>query len=52
VRIVLARSNAGKQADLAVFDVRDYREIPCDFGFNLCVMTMTKGCLIYQAPGY
>jgi imidazolonepropionase len=41
----------GKQADLAMFDVRDYREIPYYFGFNLCVMTMKKGRVIYQAPG-
>jgi imidazolonepropionase len=40
----------GKQADLAVFDVRDYREIPYYFGFNLCVMTMKKGRVIYPAP--
>ena len=41
----------GKQADLAMFDVRDYREIPYYFGFNLCVMTMKKGRVMYQAPG-
>jgi imidazolonepropionase len=41
----------GKQADLAMFDVRDYREIPYYFGFNLCVMNMKKGRVIYQAPG-
>jgi imidazolonepropionase len=39
----------GKQADLAVFDARDYREIPYYFGFNLCVMTMKKGRVIYEA---
>jgi imidazolonepropionase len=38
----------GKQADLAVFDVRDYREIPYYFGFNLCVMTMKNGRVIYE----
>jgi imidazolonepropionase len=41
----------GKQADLAMFDVRDYREIPYYFGFNLCIMTMKKGRVIYRAPG-
>jgi imidazolonepropionase len=41
----------GKQADLAMFDVRDYREIPYYFGSNLCVMTMKKGRVIYRAPG-
>jgi imidazolonepropionase len=38
----------GKQADLAVFDVPDYHEIPYYFGFNLCVMTMKKGRVIYE----
>jgi imidazolonepropionase len=41
----------GKQADLAMYDVADYREIPYYFGGNLCVMTMKKGRVIYQAPG-
>jgi len=31
----------GKQADLAFFDVGDYREIPFYFGMNLCSMTMS-----------
>lgn len=38
----------GKQADLAVFDVDDYREIPYHFGVNTCWMTMKKGQIIYQ----
>src|SRR6202795_2225630 len=38
----------GKQADLAVFDVADYREIPYYFGVNTCWMTMKKGQIIYQ----
>jgi imidazolonepropionase len=42
----------GKQADLALFDVQDYREIPYYFGFNLCVMTMKKGRVIYRAPSW
>jgi imidazolonepropionase len=37
----------GKQADLAVFDVDDYREIPYYFGVNSCWMTMKKGQIIY-----
>ena len=42
----------GKQADLAVFDVDDYREIPYYFGMNTCRMTIKKGRIIYQkAPG-
>jgi len=31
---------AGKDADLAVFDVSDYREIPYWFGANRCVLTI------------
>jgi imidazolonepropionase len=33
----------GKDADLAVFDVRDYREIPYWFGLNRCVQTIIGG---------
>ncbi len=33
----------GKDADLAVFDVEDYREIPYWFGVNRCVMTIANG---------
>jgi len=38
----------GKFADLAVFDVADYREIPYYFGVNLCVLTMKRGKIIYS----
>jgi hypothetical protein len=41
----------GKQADLAMFDVAYYREIPYYLGANLCVMAMKKGRVIYPAPG-
>ncbi|HUN61561.1 MAG TPA: imidazolonepropionase [Candidatus Sulfotelmatobacter sp.] len=37
----------GKQADLAVFEVEDYREIPYYFGMQRCWMTMKKGEIIY-----
>lgn len=37
---------AGKDADLAVFDVEDYREIPYYFGVNHCVMTVKRGQVI------
>jgi imidazolonepropionase len=40
----------GKFADLAAFDVADYREIPYYFGVNLCVMTMKRGKLIFTHP--
>jgi imidazolonepropionase len=38
---------SGKDADLAVFDVSDYREIPYWFGENRCVLTVMNG----QASG-
>jgi imidazolonepropionase len=34
---------AGKDADLAVFDVSDYREIPYWFGANRCALTVMNG---------
>lgn len=37
----------GKYADLAAFDVDDYREIPYYFGVNLCSLTMKRGAVIY-----
>jgi imidazolonepropionase len=36
----------GKWADLAVFDVEDYREIPYYFGVNKCWMTVKSGELL------
>jgi imidazolonepropionase len=36
----------GKQADLAVFEVADYREIPYYFGVNTCWMTMKRGEIV------
>ncbi len=37
----------GKYADLAAFDVADYREIPYYFGVNLCAFTMKRGAIIH-----
>ncbi|MGC1129849.1 MAG: imidazolonepropionase [Candidatus Acidiferrales bacterium] len=37
----------GKYADLAAFDVEDYREIPYYFGVNLCSWTMKRGAVIH-----
>ena len=34
---------SGKDADMAVFDVRDYREISYWFGVNCCVLTVIHG---------
>jgi len=36
---------SGKDADLAVFDVSDYREIPYWFGANRCTMTVLNGVM-------
>jgi imidazolonepropionase len=38
----------GKYADLAAFDVADYREIPYYFGVNLCALTMKRGVVVYS----
>jgi len=52
---VLGRSSTvgilepGKQADLAIFDVADYREIPYYLGANLCALTVKKGRVIHSA---
>jgi imidazolonepropionase len=37
---------AGKLADIAVFEVDDYREIPYYFGVNKCWMTLKKGEIV------
>jgi len=37
----------GKDADLAIFSVKDYREIPYWFGANLCSMTVVSGSLAH-----
>jgi imidazolonepropionase len=39
----------GKQADMAVFEVADYREIPYYFGVNHCWMTVKRGRVIHAA---
>jgi imidazolonepropionase len=38
----------GKQADLAIFDATDFREIPYYFGMNNCWMTVKKGQVVFQ----
>lgn len=38
----------GKLADLAVFDLDDYREIPYYFGVNYCWMTLKRGAVIHS----
>jgi imidazolonepropionase len=39
----------GKQADFAVFEVADYREIPYYFGVNHCWMAVKRGRVIHAA---
>jgi len=39
----------GKDADLAIFDVADYREIPYWFGDNRCAMTILNGVVATRA---
>jgi imidazolonepropionase len=39
----------GKFADLAVFDVADYREIPYYFGVNTCWMTIKRGVVVHAS---
>ncbi len=43
---------AGKQADVAVFDLDDYREIPYYFGVNHCWMTMKRGRVIWGRESF
>ncbi len=38
----------GKQADLAVFDVSDYREIPYFAAINFCTATFKRGELVWS----
>jgi imidazolonepropionase len=38
----------GKFADLAVFDLASYREIPYYFGVNHCCLTMKRGQIVYS----
>ena len=39
---------SGKQADLAVFEVADSREIPYYFGVNTCWLTMKRGEVVHM----
>jgi imidazolonepropionase len=38
----------GKLADIAIFDVDDYREIPYYFGMNACHSTIKRGQIVYS----
>jgi imidazolonepropionase len=37
-----------KHADIAVFDLDDYREIPYYFGVNTCWLTMKRGNIVHR----
>jgi len=39
---------AGKLADISIFDVDDYREIPYYFGMNTCHTTIKGGQIVYS----
>jgi imidazolonepropionase len=39
----------GKFADLAVFELADYREIPYYFGMSTCWLTMKRGVVVHAA---
>jgi imidazolonepropionase len=39
----------GKFADLAVFEVEDYSQIPYYFGVNKCWMTLKRGEIVASA---
>jgi len=44
---------AGKDADLAVFEIEDYRELPYWFASNRCAFTVLNGSLMSNAgPGH
>jgi imidazolonepropionase len=43
----LGSLEVGKQADIAVFEVADYREIPYYFGVDHCWMTLKRGRVIH-----
>jgi imidazolonepropionase len=44
----LGSLEAGKQADVIVMDVADYREIPYYFAWNHCAITLKRGQVVYS----
>jgi imidazolonepropionase len=44
----LGSIEVGKQGDLAVFDVQDYREVPYFAAVNFCVAAFKRGELVYE----
>jgi len=47
----LGSIEVGKQADMAVYDVSDYREIPYFAAVNFCSATFKRGELVWSRPG-
>ena len=47
----LGSLEAGKYADLTLFDVSDFREIPYQFGVNQVALTMKRGIVLYRRTG-
>ena len=48
---VVGSLEPGKQADVAIMDLKDYREIPYYFGVNHCWAVIKKGRVVYQRQG-
>ena len=46
----LGSLETGKQADVAIMDVSDYREIPYYFGMNHCRTVLKKGQVVLSKP--
>lgn len=41
----------GKQADLLILNVGDYRELACEFGINLVGVTIKRGAVVFDGTG-
>jgi imidazolonepropionase len=47
---VIGSLEVGKQADIAVFDIPNYRYLPYHFGMNHVEIVIKKGKVVYQKP--
>ncbi len=45
----LGSLEVGKQADIAVYEVADYREIPYFAAMNFCIATFKRGEIVYES---
>ena len=48
----LGSLEVGKLADISIFDVDDYREIPYYFGMNTCHTTIKRGQIVYSKSAH